>query len=197
MKGTKARWVAEGLRAIQKSDFFLVFHVARKGREDHPRQTPRPRQRKMQVETLVKPAASLAAAFAFWKWVKRFGTGSQGAKKAESKGLPPPPPEIFEPHHHFFDPQNEDTAEFQAFVKGLGVPKYSPEQFLADAKGLNIVGTAHIEGMTDAGGGAAEAAYLEKLANSGRAPIKAIIAGSENHPFLAPNPCRSLPGAYN
>eukprot|EP00808_Paulinella_micropora_P031545 g7781.t1 len=82
-------------------------------------------------------------------------------------------PPIFDPHHHFFEP---DKNAFQSWVKNIGVPAYLPEQYTDDAKGLDILGSVHVEGIPNSGQGAEEVAWVESLAKAKRCKVKAIVA---------------------
>lgn len=82
------------------------------------------------------------------------------------------PTEIIDCHHHFLDPH---ANEFQSFLKSLGAPAYSPEDYHSDADGLPITKTVHVEALPD--DGHAEARWVAELMASGRAPkVAAIVA---------------------
>jgi len=79
---------------------------------------------------------------------------------------------IVDSHHHFFDPP---ANAFNAFLGSLGAPTYLPEEYTADAAGLPITKTVHVEAMCDDAIG--EAKWVECLANAGRCTVAAIVAG--------------------
>ncbi|KAH8045368.1 amidohydrolase [Aureococcus anophagefferens] len=63
------------------------------------------------------------------------------------------PADIVDCHHHFLEPQNN---AFQGFLKSLGAPNYTCEQYASDCGALPISKTVHVEAMPD--DGVAEAA---------------------------------------
>jgi predicted TIM-barrel fold metal-dependent hydrolase len=98
---------------------------------------------------------------------------SPAESNSPSAGRPVPfPAEIVECHHHFLDPDNNS---FQGFLKSLGASEYLPEAFEDDARGLPITKTVHVEALPD--DGHAEARWVAKLVESGRAPRVAAIVG--------------------
>lgn len=82
------------------------------------------------------------------------------------------PAEIVDCHHHFLDPENNG---FQGFLKSLGAPQYLPEAYDADADGLPIRQTVHVEALPD--DGHAEVEWVARLMAAGRAPRVAAIVG--------------------
>ena len=81
------------------------------------------------------------------------------------------PARIIDCHHHFLGAG--DAAH--AFVKSLGAPDYTAEQYQQDAGTLPIVSTVHVEALAD--DGAAEVSFVESLISSGQCKVAAIVAG--------------------
>jgi predicted TIM-barrel fold metal-dependent hydrolase len=79
---------------------------------------------------------------------------------------------IVDAHHHFLSPS---TA--QPFLGKLGAPEYTPEQYTADAAGLQIEKTVHVEALAD--GDDVEAKWVEGLAAAGRCKVAAIVAACD------------------
>lgn len=79
------------------------------------------------------------------------------------------PADIVDCHHHFIEPQNN---AFQGFLKSLGAPNYTCEQYASDCGALPISKTVHVEAMPD--DGVAEAAWVESLAD--RHKVAAVVA---------------------
>lgn len=140
------------------------------------------------ASAVVRGAAAVAVARAAYLLATRQSGSAGGRTQKEGanfdrKNAPSAklPREIFDPHHHFFDPQSEETKGFQSFVKGLGVPAYSPEQYAKDTQGLNIIGSTHVEGMTDMkkGAGIGEVLWVDKFVDQGRCKVAAIVASCD------------------
>lgn len=83
------------------------------------------------------------------------------------------PPRIVEPHHHYVG----SGSPFHGNLKALGVPEYTPEQFVKDAHGVDIVKAVHLECMpTDPLG---EAEWVEDIVATKRSPVVAIVAACD------------------
>jgi len=77
---------------------------------------------------------------------------------------------IVEPHHHYVN----TTMNFGSFLKQLGVPDYTPEQFKTDVAGIDIAKTVHIEAMPSDPLG--EALFVESVIQSEQSPVAGIVA---------------------
>jgi hypothetical protein len=75
---------------------------------------------------------------------------------------------IIDPHLHFLDP-----VVAQPFLKSLGAPRYTPEQYAADAGQLPIKALVHVEALST---GVEEVLWVDSLAAAGRCNVKAIVA---------------------
>ena len=82
------------------------------------------------------------------------------------------PADIVDCHHHFFLPSRN---AFQGFLKGLGAPDYTPEQYAADCGSLPVSKTVHVEALPD--DGLQEAAWVESLGD--RHKVGAIVAKAD------------------
>ena len=81
------------------------------------------------------------------------------------------PPAIVDPHHHFLDPSTPPHA----FLKKLGAPTYTPEQYAAEAEGLNIVSSVHIECISEIDG-VGEAKWVDAIVKEKRCVVGGIVA---------------------
>ena len=85
------------------------------------------------------------------------------------------PEDIVDCHHHFLEPEKN---AFQAFLKGLGAPTYTCEQYYAECEGLKMSRSVHVEALPD--DGVAEAEWVETLRKCGRAPkVAAVVAKAD------------------